>query len=224
MWARHAWRREQSRRANGCGQNIFLRRRQSRPQAGVDGEPAAGGGKCKVGPPKEAAVGIGTCTTRAPLDEPKRGQLGPTILLDRSRPAPHSPPPSDFLAGTPRVETRKSRRANGCGQNLFHRRPPSLAARRQALTVSQRRAEGNAKSAHPKKRRWESVHVQRALRWMSRSEGNWGPRFCSTAPAQHPTVLRHQIFLRARLGAQTVSFSTDGEAAYDAWGSRAPAQ
>src|SRR5579864_174021 len=106
MWARHAWRREQSRRANGCGQNIFLRRRQSRPQAGVDGEPAAGGGKCKVGPPKEAAVGIGTCTTRAPLDEPKRGQLGPTILLDRPRPAPHSPPPSDFLVGTPRVETR----------------------------------------------------------------------------------------------------------------------
>ena len=31
---------------------------------------------------------------------------------------------------------------------------------------------------------WESVHIQRSLRWMSRSDGNWGPRFCSTAPAQ----------------------------------------
>src|SRR5258708_4125977 len=40
---------------------------------------------------------------------------------------------------------------------------------------------------------WESVHIQRSLRWMSRSDGNWGPRFCSTAPAQHPPLLLHQI-------------------------------
>ena len=40
---------------------------------------------------------------------------------------------------------------------------------------------------------WESVHIQRSLRGMSRSEGNWGPRFCSTAPAQHPPLPRHQI-------------------------------
>ena len=35
---------------------------------------------------------------------------------------------------------------------------------------------------------------KRWLRGMSRSEGNWGPQFCSTAPAQHPSLPRHQIF------------------------------
>ena len=45
---------------------------------------------------------------------------------------------------------------------------------------------------------WESVHIQRSLRWMSRSDGNWGPRFCSTAPAQHPPLLLHQISPWAR--------------------------
>jgi hypothetical protein len=55
-------------------------------------------GKC--GGVRQSGQGeIGTYTTLAPRDEPKRWQLGPTILFDRPRPAPPIPPPSDFPRG-----------------------------------------------------------------------------------------------------------------------------
>ena len=48
-----------------------------------------------------------------------------------------------------------------------------------------RRPEGRPRS--------ESVHCKRSLGGMSRADVSWGPRFSSTAPAQHPHPLLHQI-------------------------------
>src|SRR6266851_2636281 len=105
------------------------------PHAGADGEeawdgencagvPAVGAGGNRYNVQRNAAafggrrrVGIGTYTTLAPLDEPKRWQLGPTILFDRPRPAPPTPPPSDFpvgLAGRPRTMSSEPRRQDVC--------------------------------------------------------------------------------------------------------------
>jgi len=77
-------------------------------------------------------VGIGTYTTLAPLDEPKRWQLGPTILFDRPRPAPPLPRHQISPVGWPsggdqsRAEVHRVRRCGGTFQT---------AARRQVLTV-----------------------------------------------------------------------------------------
>src|SRR5713226_1449975 len=108
------WRRMQSRGAMARGN--FSNRAH---HAGADGEEAADGENCAGVPAVGAGgnrynvqrnaaafggrrrVGIGTYTTLAPLDEPKRWQLGPTILFDRPRPAPPTPPPSDFPVGWP---------------------------------------------------------------------------------------------------------------------------
>jgi hypothetical protein len=104
------------------------------PHAGAEGEeagdgencagvPAVGAGGNRYNVERNAAafsgrrrVGIGTYTTLAPLDEPKRWQLGPTILFDRPRPAPPTPPPSDFPVGWPaalwrRGQARRAMRA-----------------------------------------------------------------------------------------------------------------
>src|SRR6266853_144795 len=75
-------------------------------------------------------VGIGTYTTLAPLDEPKRWQLGPTILFDRPRPAPPTPPPSDFPVGWPAALWRReqSRGAMRAGE-LFKPGPQAKCGR-----------------------------------------------------------------------------------------------
>jgi hypothetical protein len=102
------WRREQSRGASGAA--VWRNFSNRGPQAGADGEGSSRrrelrwrprerrGGIAVQRTTENAAafgsrrrVGIGTYTTLAPLDEPKRWQLGPTILFDRPRPAPHSP-------------------------------------------------------------------------------------------------------------------------------------
>src|SRR6266478_4028252 len=70
-----------------------------------------------------AGWGIGTYTTLAPLDEPKRWQLGPTILFDRPRPAPPTPPPSDFPVGWPLGGRREQSRGAMRAGKLFKSGP-----------------------------------------------------------------------------------------------------
>src|SRR6266568_790532 len=53
-----------------------------RPQAGVDGEQATGGGKCDGGPAKRRWEWVRV--TLDSRDEPKRCEVWPTILFDRT--------------------------------------------------------------------------------------------------------------------------------------------
>jgi len=126
------------------------------------------------------------------------------------RPGSPTPPPSDFPVGWPAALWRRgqARRA----MRAMVRRNFSNRAHTQVRTVRKRGTERTAlafqRSAqvgigttyNGMRRRsavgagWESVHIQRSVRWMSRSDGNWGPRFWSTAPAQHPPLLLHQIY------------------------------
>jgi hypothetical protein len=115
---------DESRAEVRCVRGNFSNRAQ---HAGADGEeagdgencagvPAVGAGGNRYNVQRNAAafggrrrVGIGTYTTLAPLDEPKRWQLGPTILFDRPRPAPPTPPPSDFPVGLAQPPSRSPR-------------------------------------------------------------------------------------------------------------------
>jgi hypothetical protein len=133
---------------------------------------------------------------------------------DFVRPPPPSTPHSPAIRfppwGGPAVETRAEPRCIGCAavwRNFSNRGPQAGAdgegsSRRRELrwrSRDRRRWESRYTVQQKMRRRsavgagWESVHIQRSLRGMSRSEGNWGPRFCSTAPAQHPPLPRHQI-------------------------------
>jgi hypothetical protein len=160
-------------------------------------------GKC--GGVRQSAQGeIGTYTTLAPRDEPKRWQLGPTILFDRPRPAPSTPPASDFPRGVAqRWRREQSRGASGAAvwRNFSNRGPQAGAdgegsSRRRELRWRPRERRGgiavqrtteNA-AAFGSRRRGKSVHIQRSLRGMSRSDGNWGMRRRSAVGAGWESV------------------------------------
>jgi hypothetical protein len=140
-----------------------------------DGGPASGGGW-------ESVHG----TTLDTIAEQSRRQVGPTILLDRPWPGSPAPPPSDFPVGRPlggdqcRAEVR------------WERRNSSTVARRQVATVRKRRATGDAMAAQ-RAAGGNRYTVQRSLRWRSRTDVRWGPRFSSTTPGRDPPSLLHQI-------------------------------
>ena len=109
-----------------------------------------------------------------------------------------SPPPSDFPVGWPLCGGECRAEVRWCGET-FQTGPTGKVrtvrkrgTERTALAFQRSAQVGIGTTYNGMRRRsavgagWESVHIQRSLRWMSRSDGNWGPRFCSTAPAQHP--------------------------------------
>src|SRR6266851_3171637 len=128
---------------------------------------------------------------------------------DFVRPPPPSTPHSSsirFPRGlAARGKTRAEPRCDACGEtfqigpNTQVRMVRKRGTERTALAFQRSAQVGIGTTYNGMRRRsavgagWESVHIQRSLRWMSRSDGNWGPRFCSTAPAQHPPLLLHQI-------------------------------
>ena len=130
-------------------------------------------------PGKRARVEIGTSYTLARWDEQSRRQVGPTILVDRPRPAPplllHQISPVGWpLCGG------QSRGAMRAGE-LFKPAPNT-----QVRTVRKRRTEGSATAAGRAGPGRNRVHRKRSLGGMSRADVRWGPRFSSTAPPSTP--------------------------------------
>jgi hypothetical protein len=122
-------------------------------------------------------------TTIDPLAEQSRCHVGPTILFDRSRPGTPTPHFNRFLLGRPLGGDECRADGRWVRAELFNRRPQAGSDGEEAAAGG--KCDGGP-AGGPGRDRYT---VQRLLRWLSRTDVRWGPRFSSTAPGQEPPLL-----------------------------------
>ena len=155
--------------------------------ASADGEEAADRRKCDGG--RASGPGSKSVQCKRSLGGMSRAEVrwGPRFCSTAPAQHPH-PLLHQISPWAGRSGEDESRAEVRCVRRNFSNRAQHASADGEEA-ADRRKCDGGRASGPGSK----SVQCKRSLGGMSRAEVRWGPRFCSTAPAQHPHPLLHQI-------------------------------